>query len=418
MSSRTNLEALLADDQFAMPDGVLEKRIASNSISRVAVKPTERIMTGRNIQRHNGISRRGVVAASIAAVAVPTLARAEASSTAGEVPAGYTNGGANSGGREVPARVIPVPTTVSAELQARIDAPYPPGWDKVPATEAAWSEMARQSAADVAPFLPGIKEDLKLTVERSEMGGVGVFVITPESIPEANRNRLLLHLHGGGYVLYPGEAGAGEGMLLAGLGGFRVVSVDYRMAPEHPFPAALDDTLAVWKELLKDNDPRRMAVFGSSAGGALTLSLMLRARQEGLALPAAIAPGTPAADLTGAGDTMKTNEFIDNYLVSGSGWAEAATRLYAGHADLHDALVSPLFGDFTGMPPAILTSGTRDLFLSHTVRVHRKLRQAGIEAALQVFEGISHAQYLDHTLPEGREALGEIATFFDRHLAR
>jgi len=375
-------------------------------------------MTGQDFRRPAGISRRGVVAASIAAVAAPTMTRAEASSPTEDVAVEHVNGNTNSDGRKIPARIIPAPDTVSTELRARIAAPYPPNWDKVPATEAAWSEMARQSAADVAPFLPDIKEDLKLTVERSEIGGVGIFIITPESIPEANHNRLLLHLHGGGYVLYPGEAGAGEGMLLAGLGGFRVVSVDYRMAPEHPFPAALGDTIAVWKELLKNNDPRRMAVFGSSAGGALTLSLMLRARQEGLALPAAIAPGTPAADLTGAGDTMQTNEFIDNYLVSGSGWAEAATRLYAGHTDLHDALVSPLFGDFTGLPPAILTSGTRDLFLSHTVRVHRKLRQAGIEAVLQVFEGLSHAQYLDHTLPEGCEALGEISAFFDRHLAR
>lgn len=375
-------------------------------------------MTRQDAQKHDGISRRDVVAASIAVVAAPGFARADTANPNEDSSAPGVDNVVAESGRSIPARVIPAPDTVSDELRMRIDAPFPPNWDKVPVTGAAWSEMARQSAAEVAPFLPGIKEDLKLTVERSEIGGVGVFVITPESIPEANRNRLLVHLHGGGYVLYPGEAGAGEGMLLAGLGGFRVVSVDYRMAPEHPFPAALDDTVAVWKELLKDNDPRRMAVFGSSAGGALTLSLMLRARQEGIALPAAIAPGTPAADLTGAGDTMKTNEFIDNYLVSGSGWAEAATRLYAGHTDLHDALVSPLFGDFTGLPPAILTSGTRDLFLSHTVRVHRKLRQAGIEAVLQVFEGLSHAQYLDHTLPEGREALGEISMFFDRHLAR
>ena len=202
-------------------------------------------------------------------------------------------------------------------------------------------------------------------------------------------------MHGGGYVLYPGEAGAGEAMLMAGYGGFRVVSVDYRMAPDFPFPAALDDAIAVWRALVEGTDPRRMAIFGSSAGGGLTLAMVLRARAEGLPLPAAIAPGTPWADLTGAGDSIQANAFVDNVLVSDTGWVGAAASLYAAGRDLRDPLLSPIYGDFPGFPPAILTSGTRDLFLSHTVRTHRKLRQAGVEATLQVFEGQSHAQFLD-----------------------
>jgi len=162
-----------------------------------------------------------------------------------------------------------------------------------------------------------------------------------------------------------------------------------------------------------------MAVFGSSAGGGLTLALVQRAKQEGLPLPAAIAPGTPWSDMTGDGDSYAANAFVDNVLVSNRGWIGAAARLYAGAHDLREPLLSPIYGDFHGFPPAILTSGTRDLFLSNTVRAHRKLRQAGVEAALQVFEGESHAQYLaDPYAPEAREAFGEIARFFDAHLQR
>lgn len=206
---------------------------------------------------------------------------------------------------------------------------------------------------------------------------------------------------------------------MAGFGGFRVISVDYRMPPTAYFPAALDDAVAVWRAALRDHDHRKMAIFGSSAGGALTLATILRAKAEGLPLPAAIAPGTPMADVTGVGDSFQTNAFVDNTLVAPGGFCDAATRLYANGHDLRDPLLSPVYGDVSGFPPTILTTGTRDLLLSNTVRMHRRLRQAGVDAVLQVFEGQAHAHYYrDVTAPESREAFSEIAAFFDTHLAR
>jgi epsilon-lactone hydrolase len=124
------------------------------------------------------------------------------------------------------------------------------------------------------------------------------------------------------------------------------------------------------------------------------------------------------ADVTKTGDTFYTNEGIDNVLISRDGFCDAATQLYANGQDLAHPRLSPVYGPFEGLPPTILTSGTRDLLLSNTVRVHRKLRQAGVEAWLQVFEGQAHAQYLfDESAPETREAFEEITQFFDRHLA-
>jgi len=146
--------------------------------------------------------------------------------------------------------------------------------------------------------------------------------------------------------------------------------------------------------------------------------MVLRAKQEGLPLPAAIAPGTPWSDLTETGDTYKTNEWLDNVLVSYNGYLTRAARLYANGHDLKDPQLSPIYGDFRGFPPTILTSGTRDLFLSNTVRTHRKLRQVGVEAALEVFEGISHGQYLVPEAPETKEAFAEITRFLDAHLGR
>ena len=151
----------------------------------------------------------------------------------------------------------------------------------------------------------------------------------------------------------------------------------------------------------------------------MALAMILRAKQEGLPLPAVIAPGTPWSDLTETGDTYKTNEWLDNVLVSYNGYLRRAAELYANGHDLKDPALSPLYGDMHGFPPTILTSGTRDLLLSSTVRVHRRLRQAGVEAVLQVFEGQSHAQYYrDVGAPETKEAFGEIARFFDKHLGK
>ena len=149
----------------------------------------------------------------------------------------------------------------------------------------------------------------------------------------------------------------------------------------------------------------------------MTLAMILKARSLGLPLPAAIAPGTPWADLTGDGDSIFANAYVDNVLVTNTGWAGATASLYAAGHDLHDPMLSPIFGDFRGFPPAIITSGTRDLFLSNAVRTHRKLRQAGGDAILQVFEGQSHAQFLFPFVPESEEAFAEIARFLSMHLA-
>ena len=125
------------------------------------------------------------------------------------------------------------------------------------------------------------------------------------------------------------------------------------------------------------------------------------------------------SDVTKVGDTFVTNAMLDNVLVSPDGFCDAGTKVYANGRDLKDPLLSPIYGDVAGFPPTILTSGTRDLLLSNTVRMHRKLRQAGVEAQLQVFEAQSHAQfYRDDQAPETKEAFDEIAAFFDKHMAK
>jgi 2-haloacid dehalogenase len=161
--------------------------------------------------------------------------------------------------------------------------------------------------------------------------------------------------------------------------------------------------VAVWKELVKAAKPQNMAIFGTSTGGNLTLAMVLGAKDENTPLPAAIAPNAPWADQDRIGDSYNANEWIDNVLVTWDSWLGRAAKLYANGRDLKEPYISPLYGDFTNFPPTILTSGTRDLFLSN-VRTHRKLKRTGVVAELNVYEGMSHAQFQDFRMtPEGRE---------------
>ncbi|MBV9654580.1 MAG: alpha/beta hydrolase fold domain-containing protein [Acetobacteraceae bacterium] len=369
-------------------------------------------------------SWRWAVLAMALTAGAPVLAQPATAPTVPEesgfaaLEAGQNVANSKPGPRTVPAKLVPVPATASEALQKAIAAPYrAPAWNANPQSPAEWKALVQKLADAVGANQATIRDKLGLVIQDANIGGVRAFILEPKDMPEAHRNQILLHIHGGGYVYNPGVSGTQEAAVLAGYGKYKVVSIDYRMPPDFPYPAALDDAMAAYKAVLTMADPKHVAVFGSSTGGAMTLALMMRARDEGVALPAAIAPGTPWSDLAANGDTYQTNEWLDNILVSWNGYISHAAALYANGHDWKDPQLSPIYGDFHGLPPAILTSGTRDLFLSNTVRTHRKFRQAGVEAQLQVFEGMSHAQYyLDPYAPESKEAAEEIARFFDAHL--
>ncbi|WP_375381824.1 alpha/beta hydrolase fold domain-containing protein [uncultured Sphingomonas sp.] len=321
------------------------------------------------------------------------------------------------GPRRVPGRDIPVPTGLDASHAVLVEAPYSPAWNLAPADDDGWRVVQRAMAERVGPILSRIRDELGITMIRTMLGRVGAYMLSPADLPAAHRDQLVFFLHGGGYVLGAGEAGTTEATLLAAYGRYRVVSIDYGVAPDRPHPAGLNDAVAAWCALTASHDPRTLALGGLSAGGGLALALLLHLRDEGLPMPAAVSLGSPWADMTRTGDSYATNEWLDNVLVSYDGYLSHAGRLYAAGHDLRDPALSPIYGDFAGLPPTILLTGTRDLFLSNTVRTHRKLRDAGVEADLQLFEGLSHAQFaLTPGATVTRTACGEISRFFDRHL--
>jgi len=165
---------------------------------------------------------------------------------------------AKPGPRQTPAHVIPVPTAeVSPQVQGLISAPYLPFFDAHPKDAVAWNDLVNNVAARSLAALPAFEKKFGVSVTPIVIAGVKAFTVTPAAVPERNHNRLLVHVHGGGYVLFPGESGVSEAVLMAGFGGFKVISIDYRMPPDFPYPAAMDDAMAVWKEVVKTTDPNR-----------------------------------------------------------------------------------------------------------------------------------------------------------------
>jgi acetyl esterase/lipase len=192
--------------------------------------------------------------------------------------------------------------------------------------------------------------------------------------------------------------------------GVRVWSVDYRMPPDHPYPTPLDDCVAAYRALLRERSAHEIAVGGSSAGGNLAAALILRARDEGLPLPASVVLATPELDLTESGDSFRTNLGVDSVL----GSLMPVNRLYAAGHDLAHPYLSPLFGDFSkGFAPTLLSAGTRDLFLSNAVRMHRALREAGVEAELHVQEAAPHGGF--GGAPEDQALDREVRRFVQAH---
>lgn len=321
--------------------------------------------------------------------------------------------------KQIDINRFPSPQTVSLTLQPLVSAVPMTYWNDHPKTPKQWQDWVNTIAQFSLARLPELKQKFQVSSQPITLGGVSAFMISPKSITPENKNRILLHFHGGGYVLNPGEAGIDEAIMMAGYGNINVISIDYRMPPNAPFPAAIEDALSAYAALLEQYPASHIGVFGTSTGGGITLALMLKAKTLNLALPAAIVVGTPWTDLTNTGDTYVTNEGIDNVLVSYDGWLGDAAQLYAGKYDLKHPLISPLYGDVRNLPPTLLFTGTRDLFLSNTIRMHLKLKDVGVKADLIVFEGLSHAQYLMTVdAPETQRYFYESRQFFNQYLAK
>lgn len=311
------------------------------------------------------------------------------------------------------ARAIPVPASISTEAQAALarlvgedgrplhalyEMPQPDDFS-------GWMNIKAAADAQYVTAVKGQAGNLRAQSSVIEAGPAIIHHATPSVI--FDERKATIDLHGGALVFGGGEASRVSACRQAEQHGVDCYGVDYRMPPEHPYPAALDDCMTAYRLVLERHAPRHIAICGRSAGGNLAAAMLLRARDEGLPMPACLVLLSPQVDLTESGDSFRTNELIDVVLPRS---LMSNNLLYAGGAPLTDPYLSPLFGDLHGFPPTFLQSGTRDLFLSNTVRMHRVLRTAGVVAELHVFEAMPHGGFMGGT-PEDQELDAEIRRF-------
>lgn len=303
-------------------------------------------------------------------------------------------------------RTFPAPRSISEKAQAWLSmqmpaSPYP----ELDDTEG-WLQRIKASDEGLSMF---IRSDLPVESAETEIDGVRTYVVRAPDVQDDASTPIYLDIHGGALI-----SGGGEGCRSMAAGGALTSgmihwAVDYRMPPLHPYPTPLDDCMTVYRRLLTERDPADIIVGGGSAGGNLSAALIARAKDEGLPMPAGLVLMTPEVDLTESGDSFTTNLGLDNIL---SGSLMPANLLYANGHDLSHPYLSPLFADVTGWPPTFIQAGTRDLFLSNAVRMHRKLRNAGVDAELHVFEAMPHGGF--GGAPEDLEMAAERRRFLDR----
>ena len=303
----------------------------------------------------------------------------------------------------------PPPNTISPEAQAFIRDAVLPGPRFVdPATIGA----VRQEAHDrYAPDGAAVAQACGVSVRQSTVGGVPVEIVAPDRLEPSRADALLLYFFGGGHIVGSPEEDLMIIAKLAAFIGITVYAPRYRLAPEHPYPAAVDDAAAVYAALIEKQGGGKVALAGESAGGNLTLALLQRALDRSWQLPCAVALMSPWTDLTGGSDSQSTNRGCDpTYSSEDNGGAEA--KAYAKGTPFTDPMISPVLRtDWSGLPPTLITTGTRDMLLSDSARMAQALRRSGVDVQLNVWEGMWHVFEAYPGIPEAEQSLEEIADY-------
>lgn len=234
------------------------------------------------------------------------------------------------------------------------------------------------------------------------------------SVPESKDNRVVLYLHGGGYSIGSNTGYREFASRMARATQARVLLINYRLAPENPFPAAVDDAVMSYRFLLDQGiTPDQLMVAGDSAGGGLAVSTLVALRDGGSPMPACVTCFSPWVDLAGEGDSAKPGA-VDDPMMAIEGLQGMGTT-YAGD-DLRNPLASPLYADLSGLPPMQVFAGTRELLLSDATRIVDNAQAAGVDASLTVGDGLIHVWQLFATVPEAVESLAQVSEFANKHL--
>jgi monoterpene epsilon-lactone hydrolase len=260
----------------------------------------------------------------------------------------------------------------------------------------------------------GIRIPRGVMVRSAQAGGVHAEWIDPVDV---DPRKIILYLHGGGYCICSLDTHRGLAARLAIASRARLLSIDYRLAPENPFPAALEDALATCHWLLAQGIPgKQIAIGGDSAGGGLALATAVSLRDAGLALPAALFLLSPWTDLTFSGNSIQTRK-KDDPIFTGEDNRFGFAPAYLGTHDPANPLISPLFADLYGLPPTLIHVGNDEILLDDSIRLEEKLKASGVSARLDIWDGMWHVfQIFAPYVPEAQQAICQIGDFVSEQI--
>lgn len=290
-----------------------------------------------------------------------------------------------------------------------------PAIESVPESEHAALREYQRELFYTSPLYKTMTSRYRVNIENKQIASVPVEVFTPqEGVPAKNKNRLLINIHGGGFKEGSQTLSRLESIPIAALANTKVISIDYRMAPEHEYPAGNDDIYAVYKALLADYATESIGLYGCSAGALLAAQSLARFQQDKLPMPAALSMSCAAAHEVNGGDSGHIAEAVVSIPNN-----PLQTRLYFNHADFSDPILCPgqsqeLLANF---PPSQLMVGTRDYTLSSVIHTHAQLVKQDVPADLHVFEGMEHGFLYNANLPESQETYRLLVRFFEKYLA-
>lgn len=276
-------------------------------------------------------------------------------------------------------------------------------------------QAARRNLERSAALVPGVPREARYLAD-SLPGPGGAIPVEWVSCGRAERRRIILYLHGGAYLMGSPRTHRSITAMLARLTGMRVMVPDYRLAPEHPAPAAVEDALAAYATLLAQGyAPGDIALAGESAGGGLVFAMLLMAQAKGYPPPGCVVAFSPWVDLAHTGTSIRTNAATEAMLPAER--VDEVARYYIGDSDPRDPLISPLYGSFTAPPPAFITVGETEILRDDAFRMAETLRAAGGEVELQGIPGVPHAwQFFGPHLPEARVSMEAAAGFVKMRL--
>lgn len=313
-----------------------------------------------------------------------------------------------------------IPYTISQEAQKVLS-----GWTvegrnagahlpKANAPIKAWEKIQEDAKIAAAQFMPKLIETYKPTVDTIFLGGIRAIDVKPKNYKKSNK--VVVYIHGGGFVFYPADVTLASSIPLSDASGLRVISIDYTLAPQAKFNQIIDEIIKAYKALLETYNAENIAIYGDSAGGAIAASAVLKMRDLQIEIPKALVLWSPWSDVDEIGDSYFTLKNYDPNLVYNN-FLEHCAEAYAPKNEWKNPYVSPVYGDYSkAFPPTLIQVGSKEIFLSNAIRMYRNLKENNKEVELDVYEGMWHVWQGYYEVPESKIAIKNTKNFMLKHL--